>query len=446
MGIKLIKQTIKNYLVKSLLTVIKGFSYVIKSFFNLLKKLSKNPALFFINCFKFFAVIIYKIHYYLFKLKNAIFPSHKIQLFYFFINKYIPHAIIIILTFTISFANIFAMETKAEEFGDKSLLFVWATGSDLEDEYTEESFIATETQIENYLEESAGTISKEDLAYIPEEAKLPLTIEGSALIKPEITSLDASKIQRDKIIEYTVQQGDTISTVARKFGVSQDTILWENNLTITNYIRPGQILKILPTSGIAYKIAKGDNLSKIVQKYNSDKNKIIEFNRLADESDLQVGQIIIIPEGKPYYPPVAAKPKLASLTKIFQPSHVEVPAGDKMAWPTTARRISQYFNWRHIGLDIDGDFGDPVWAADDGVVIKSVCLKTGYGCHVIIDHGNGKSTLYGHFQKLYVTEGQKVARGDVLGEEGSTGMSTGSHLHFEVRFGGKRYNPLSYIR
>ncbi len=243
-----------------------------------------------------------------------------------------------------------------------------------------------------------------------------------------------------------MQQGDTISTVARKFGVSQDTILWENNLTITNYIRPGQILKILPTSGIAYKIAKGDNLSKIVQKYNSDKNKIIEFNRLADESDLQVGQIIIIPEGKPYYPPVAAKPKLASLTKIFQPSHVEVPAGDKMAWPTTARRISQYFNWRHIGLDIDGDFGDPVWAADDGVVIKSVCLKTGYGCHVIIDHGNGKSTLYGHFQKLYVAEGQKVARGDVLGEMGSTGMSTGSHLHFEVRFGGKRYNPLSYIR
>lgn len=354
--------------------------------------------------------------------------------------------LISVLVLIICFANIFTSETKAESYGEKSILFALATGSNLEDDYIEEGIESEGVTIKSYLENEELALSEQKLQPAIEENIPSISSEGAAIVKPEIPSLDAAKPKRDSIIEYTVQTGDTVSTIAEKFGISQNTILWENKLALTSYIRPGQILSILPTSGISYKIAKGDTLTKIAQKYKSDVNKILDFNRLTDEADIQIGQAIIIPEGQPYYAPVPAAPKLATINKIFQPSHIDVPSGEQMAWPTTARRISQYFNWRHIGLDIDGDFGDPIWAAENGVVTKSICQKTGYGCHVIIDHGNGKTTLYAHFQKLYVKEGQSVVRGDVLGEMGSTGYSTGSHLHFEVRFGGKRYNPLSYIK
>ncbi|MCX6739682.1 MAG: M23 family metallopeptidase [Candidatus Parcubacteria bacterium] len=385
--------------------------------------------------------------YWLKKYFKKIFPEDTIKPIYIFLNKYISHIVIIVLVFIISFANIFTSEIRAETYGEKSILFVLATGSDYEDEYIEEGLISGDSETASYYDQ--GAISLTESASVDENMDIAFSSDNSSLIKPEIPSLEAATPTRDKIVEYTVQQGDTISTIGAKFGLNQNTILWENSLTATSYIRPGQKLTILPTNGISYKVVKNDNLAKIASRYSIDKNKIIEFNRLADEADIQIGQMLIIPEARPYYPPVvASKPKLSNITKIFTPTqtHVDVPASDKMAWPTTTHRISQYFNWRHIGLDIDGDFGDPIWAAEAGVVIKSICMKTGYGCHVIIDHGNGKTTLYGHFQKLYVKEGQQVNRGDVLGEEGSTGHSTGAHLHFEVRFGGKRYNPLSYIK
>jgi len=358
----------------------------------------------------------------------------------------------VILTVIVSFTNFLTPQTKAENFGEKSLLYTLATGENLEEEYIQEEVGTASPKISaNYLEgQNSGVTGSADISFeglqIDQEPQIPMTSDNSALVKPEIPSIEVAQKYRDKPIEYTVQPGDSISSIAQNFGISSETIMWENNLTKFSYIRPGQKLVILPTSGVSYKVASGDTLDKIAKKYNVDKQKILEFNRLADQSEINTGMILIIPEGHPYQPPVKTQPQLASIKQIFENKIIKVPLGDKMAWPTTARRISQYFSWRHIGLDIDGDFGDPVWAADDGVVIKSICLKTGYGCHVIIDHGNGKTTLYGHFQKLYVKEGQKVVRGEVLGEEGSTGHSTGSHLHFEVRFGGKRYNPLSYIK
>lgn len=392
-------------------------------------------------------LLIIRFLYWLKKYFKKIFPQDTIKPIYIFINKYISHIIIIVLVFIISFANIFTSEIRAETYGEKSILFVLATGSDYEEEYIEEGLISGDSEIASYYDQAGISLPESDS--IDENTDIAYSNESASLIKPQIPSLEAVAPTRDKVVDYTVQQGDTISTIAAKFGLSQNTILWENSLTATSYIRPGQVLKILPTNGISYKVVKNDNLAKIASRYSTDKNKIIEFNRLLDETDIQIGQMLIIPEARPYYPPVAAaKPKLSNITKIFTPTqtHIDVPSGDKMSWPTTSHRISQYFNWRHIGLDIDGEFGDPIWAADPGVVIKSICQKTGYGCHVIIDHGNGKTTLYAHFQKLYVKEGQQVARGDVLGEQGSTGKSTGSHLHFEVRFGGKKYNPLSYIK
>jgi murein DD-endopeptidase MepM/ murein hydrolase activator NlpD len=205
----------------------------------------------------------------------------------------------------------------------------------------------------------------------------------------------------------------------------------------------------LPTNGVSYKIAKNDTLAKIATKLNSDTAKIIDFNRLVDQSDIQVGQIIIVPEGKPYVAPLPpVKPKLASINQIFKGPVIEdnEPDNGKMLWPNGCTRITQYFGWKHTGLDIACPAGTPIRAAEDGVVYLVEYKNTGYGHHIRIDHGGGKATVYGHMTTMYVSVGESVKRGQVIGLEGSTGHSTGPHLHFEVRLNNKVTNPLSYIR
>ncbi len=403
--------------------------------------------------YRYFILNLYKFLYNIKKILKILLPTETFRPLYIFLNKYITHIVIIILVVSISVTNFAAEETRAEGFGEKSVLFALATGSNLEEQYIEETLEAgMPTDVNRYLGTETTAVTASNSIYTNEEAvdvntELVLSDDNSDLIKPEFSSIEASKIKRDKTSEYIVQGGDTIGSIAQKFNISSNTVLWENNLSKFSLIKPGQKLSILPTSGISYKVTSGDNLNKIAKKYQADEDKIIEFNKLADASDITVGQIIFVPEGQPYYAPRPAT-RLASVGQIFNPVHVNVPSGTSMAWPTTARRISQYYNWRHTGLDIDGGFGDPIWAADDGVITKVAWLKYGYGYHIIIDHGGGKSTLYAHFQRINsnMKVGLRVARGDVLGEMGSTGYSTGSHLHFEVRFGSKKYNPLSYIK
>jgi len=433
--------------------LIKGFSEMTKSFFNLLKIIFLKP-LKTIGIFIYRLIIInfYKLYLLLKKAVRKIFPAEKIKPVYLFINRYLPHLIITLLVTSIGFANILTKETRAESFGEKSFLYALATGKNIGDEYIEERLEATLSKTTDYMGGETAAVAApqkiltaQELA--PEETFLTLTAEGTALVKPEIASIEASKIQRDKTIEYAVKEGDTIGSIAQNFNITSETILWENNLNKSSIIKPGQILRILPTSGISYKIASGDTLDKIARKYKAEKEKIIEFNKLANERDIQIGQNLIIPGGQAYYAPPPTPARLAPIQQIFQPVSPVTPSDPtKMLWPTSARHITQYFNWRHIGLDIAGPFGTPIWAAESGTVSKVAFLNYGYGYHVIIGHGGGKSTLYGHFQKIYVKEGQKVDKGEVLGEMGSTGYSTGSHLHFEVRFGNTRYNPLNYIK
>jgi len=129
------------------------------------------------------------------------------------------------------------------------------------------------------------------------------------------------------------------------------------------------------------------------------------------------------------------------------PPSVAAPAGSGYIWPTQERRINQYYGLRHTGLDIHGKIGYPNYAAKAGTVKTSQCgWNGGYGCYVILDHGGGVTTLYAHNSKLMVSVGDKVSQGDVVGLLGSTGRSTGPHLHFEIRINSKRANPLQYIR
>ncbi|MBU1151362.1 M23 family metallopeptidase [Patescibacteria group bacterium] len=247
---------------------------------------------------------------------------------------------------------------------------------------------------------------------------------------------------RDKIIEYKVQSGDTLSTVAEKFGVSLETIRWQNSLT-KDTIKEGQILEILPVTGISHKVKKGDTVYSIAKIYDTSAQAVVDFpfNTFSNDEtfELAIGQVIIIPDG--------VMPQAQPTTRIRQitPNAGTVVASGNFVWPTSGS-ITQRFVWYHKGIDIANSSGSNILAADSGTVVTSGWSPFGYGNHVIIDHGNGYRTLYGHMQALYVTVGQTVNRGDRIGKMGSTGRSTGTHLHFEVISNGVYLNPLNVLK
>ncbi|HJZ05500.1 hypothetical protein A2634_03390 [Candidatus Amesbacteria bacterium RIFCSPHIGHO2_01_FULL_48_32] len=252
---------------------------------------------------------------------------------------------------------------------------------------------------------------------------------------------------RDKVLEYTVAGGDTVSGIATKFGIDSDTIRWENNLATVGAIRPGQRLRILPVSGVRHKVTRGETIYSIAKKYSADTQAIVDFpfNTFTDNETfaLAVGQELIVPEGKkPREVPWSPTLYVAQRT----PDAGAVSALGQFVWPIGGR-ITQRFVWYHRGLDIATAFGTPVLAADSGkVTVAGWPDNGGYGNRVIIDHGNGYQTLYAHLSKVSVVAGQTVRRGDQIGLEGSTGRSTGPHLHFEIHRGGTNLNPLEFLK
>lgn len=260
------------------------------------------------------------------------------------------------------------------------------------------------------------------------------------------TTWVASDKVRDKALEYVVQPGDTLSVIAEKYGISADTIKWENNLTSTNQIKPGQKLRILPVSGVKHTVTRGETVYSIAKKYEANAQAIVDFpfNTFADNESfaLEVGQELIVPDGKK---PNAAPRPLQNVARRT-PDAGAVSATGQFAWPMGGV-ITQGFAWYHRGVDIATAHGTPIVAADSGrVVVAGWPDNGGYGNRVVIDHGNGYETLYAHLSKVHVTVGQTVRRGDVLGLEGSTGRSTGPHLHFEIRRSGTFLNPLSHLK
>ena len=259
------------------------------------------------------------------------------------------------------------------------------------------------------------------------------------------TTTLVSEKARDKIIEYEVQEGDNVASIAEKFGISTETVLWQNNLDAKSKIKIGQNLQILPVTGMSHKVSKGDTVYSIAKKYDTSQQAVVDFPFNAfvnDETfELAIGQIVIVPDG--------VKPKEAqSSPRIRQitPDAGTVVASGSFVWPTSGT-ITQNFYWYHKGIDIANRAAPDVLAADSGKVVSAGWLDGyGYGNRVIIDHGNGYRTLYAHLQKIYVIPGQTVARGSAVGKMGSTGRSTGTHLHFEVTRNGSSLNPLSVLR
>jgi len=243
-----------------------------------------------------------------------------------------------------------------------------------------------------------------------------------------------SEIVEKDIIQYTVKDGDTLASLAEKFNISLETILWANDLKKGSAIKEGEKMVILPISGVMHMIEEKDTLSKIAKSYSANKDDIIAFNQLDPEADLMLGDILVVPGGK--VSPAAVSPSpagsIASAVNALPNSFFIIP---------TTGRISQGL---HIynAVDIANACGTPVFAAAGGNVQVSTNAWP-YGNNIRIVHLNSVVTLYAHLSKILVSVGDEVSQGQLIGYIGNTGHvigATGCHLHFEVR---GAVNPLA---
>jgi murein DD-endopeptidase MepM/ murein hydrolase activator NlpD len=272
---------------------------------------------------------------------------------------------------------------------------------------------------------------------------------------PDFYTLQAEEVSQyrgGEIITHVVEEGETLSSIAERYGLAVDTILWENDLTESSKIKPGQELRILPIDGVRHKVKRGETIYSIGKRYGLDGSQVqmivdYPFNEfLNDESfELVAGQWLMVPEGVMPEAQVS-EPAAQRVARVpLTPDAGSVTAQGTFIWPA-AGRITQGYSFYHKAIDIANKGGGPILAADSGVVTAAGWPSGwGYGNRVIVDHGNGFSTLYAHLSVVQVQIGQRVNRGDVLGQMGSTGRSTGVHLHFEIRNGGVLVNPLSYL-
>jgi murein DD-endopeptidase MepM/ murein hydrolase activator NlpD len=259
-----------------------------------------------------------------------------------------------------------------------------------------------------------------------------------------VTTIESSH-QRGEIITYTVREGDTVSSIAEKFGVSIETVIWANDISSVTKIKTGQRLKIPPVTGIVHEVQRGETVYSIAKKYQSNPQAVVDFpfNSFANDEtfSLAVGQTLIVPDGvKPKAEPAAPRP-----TVYLAQTDVQTGGGGSFIWPTSGR-ITQRYVWYHRGLDVANKNAPAIVASQGGRISAVIYGRYGYGNHVVVDHGNGYQTLYGHMNKIYVTANQQVSSGQALGQMGSTGRSTGVHLHFEVIRNGVKLDPLSVLQ
>jgi LysM repeat protein len=474
-----IRIKIKTILVEALLIVIRlalTFKYVLEAVLAMVFSPMIKAARF---VFYKFIVKIYCV--YLAGLRKLGWSRFKGNFLSFLFNHRTVHFVVFLLVVIMSVFNFFsgADMVTAVEKGEKTIVSELISSEFGENGQNNELIVETSNgghekkrMINNYSTDlitlnnapsiATGTQKQDEpgMAYgimVPEPGVVT-EIESDAATNTDADDRQDQK-ERDGIINYTVQSGDTISSIASRFGVSVNTVLWENGLSSYDIINVGDKLRILPMSGVAHEVASGETLSYISNRYDVDKDEIMEANDMADAGRLSIGQELIIPGGRKIErstsesSAVAQKPQTQKKQKSDSGLSVirDVVSGDtpssgtKMHWPTDGHTITQYYSWRHHGLDVANRVGTPIYSSDAGTV-ELAGWSRGYGNNIIVNHGGGKKTRYAHLSKFRCRVGDRVSKGEVIGDMGNTGWSTGPHLHFEVIINSRKLNPLNYIR
>lgn len=263
--------------------------------------------------------------------------------------------------------------------------------------------------------------------------------------------------ERDEITIYTVEQGDSIFGIAKSFDISPETVLWANYDVLNDdphMIEIGLDLKIPPTNGVYYQVQEGDTIESVASKFKADPDDILTWpgNHLdIVEPVLEPGTYIMVPGGqrefRQWVVPTIARGRAGVNTTIIGPGSCDTSAGGafgtgSFVWPAGNHYLSGNDYWSgHLAIDIAAGMGAPVYATDSGLVVYAGAIGGGYGNMVMIDHGNGFQSLYAHLSQINVRCGQSVYQGNMIGLAGSTGNSTGPHLHFEIRYFGAFVNP-----
>ncbi len=259
-----------------------------------------------------------------------------------------------------------------------------------------------------------------------------ILVEDGALVPGADISGDSSTINTKtaggEISVYVVREGDTLSEIAGMFGVSAKTILWANDIKDARVIRPGAALVILPITGVRHVVKGGDTIQAIAKKYDGDVDDILAYNQLASASEIHVGDVVVIPDG------VMSAPAPSKTSVARGGSSVSGGGSSSFTHPVPGSIKTQGIHG-YNGVDFGAPVGTPVLAAAGGstIVAKGSGWNGGYGLYVVIKHPNGTQTLYAHLSSVAIGVGDTVSAGEVIGYVGSTGRSTGAHLHFEVR-------------
>ncbi len=271
---------------------------------------------------------------------------------------------------------------------------------------------------------------------VPAADASPLEIVDNTSLASNIGPLgnaaEAAEVaEKYTISTYTVRKGDTVALIAKTFGVSPQTVTWANDLKKGAVLKEGDVLVILPVSGVKHTVKRGDTIASIAKKYGGDKDDIVDFNDIALGEPLEVGSTVIVPDGEVAEPaplPAVGRPR----TQIVRGSGPEL-VGYFLRPIIGGRKTNGIHGYN--GVDLAAPRGSIVRASAPGTVIiaRASGWNGGYGKYVVVAHPNGTQTLYAHLDSLVAKVGATVAQGETVGHVGNTGKSTGPHLHFEVR-------------